>query len=250
MRTRPPIHLLFASDRGLRDGDWKLVSFRSQPWELYNIAKDRAELHNVAAEHPEIVGRMVKQWHAMAENVLMAPERDRKPVADTATGHRHPEWSNYRGQNGASTSSRASGGGKAKANPGTKPVRARRDTTLEIKGGELVLTCEDGDPGLAFERLGPVAEAGPYTLEFQIMSGAGGGAELYFTTDAQTKLPNGERVGFAVTHDGKWHEVVVPLETTKPLHALRLDPCDRAGEVRIKGLELKTTGGKVLRAWP
>ena len=30
---------------------------------------------------------MAKQWHAMAENVLMAPERDRKPVADTATGH-------------------------------------------------------------------------------------------------------------------------------------------------------------------
>ena len=49
MTTRPPIHLLFASDRGLRDGDWKLVSFRSQPWELYNIAKDRTELHDVAA---------------------------------------------------------------------------------------------------------------------------------------------------------------------------------------------------------
>ena len=41
---RPPIHLLFASDRGFRDGDWKIVSFRSQPWELYNVAADRTEL--------------------------------------------------------------------------------------------------------------------------------------------------------------------------------------------------------------
>jgi len=50
MGPRPPIHLLFADDRGLRDGDWKLVSFRSEPWELYNIAEDRTELHDLAAE--------------------------------------------------------------------------------------------------------------------------------------------------------------------------------------------------------
>ncbi len=53
--NRPPIHLLFGSDRGLRDGDWKLVSFRSQPWELYNLADDRTELTNVADQHPERV---------------------------------------------------------------------------------------------------------------------------------------------------------------------------------------------------
>ncbi len=29
--ARPPIHLLFASDRGVRDGKWKLVSFQSHP---------------------------------------------------------------------------------------------------------------------------------------------------------------------------------------------------------------------------
>lgn len=59
--SRPPIHLLYSTDRGLRDGDWKLVSFQSQPWELYNIKEDRTELHNLAAKHPDIVTSMEKK---------------------------------------------------------------------------------------------------------------------------------------------------------------------------------------------
>ncbi|RLS35092.1 MAG: arylsulfatase [Planctomycetota bacterium] len=93
--TRPPIHLLFGSDRGLRDGDWKLVSFRSQPWELYNLAVDRTELHDVASHNPAIVSRMVQQWHDMAEHLLMTPAHERGPVAAVATKKSDREWSNY-----------------------------------------------------------------------------------------------------------------------------------------------------------
>ncbi|MFN9913245.1 MAG: arylsulfatase, partial [Pirellulaceae bacterium] len=85
LTSRPPIHFLFASDRGLRDGDWKLVSFQSQPWELYNLAEDRTELHDLAARHPEIVARMSEQWHRMAAEELQAPAKERQPVARQAT---------------------------------------------------------------------------------------------------------------------------------------------------------------------
>ena len=96
MGPRPPIHLLFAEDRGLRDGDWKLVSFRSEPWELYNIAEDRTELHDLAAKHPDIVARMAKQWTAMARDVLQCQPREYRKVAAAAkTPRRHPEWSDY-----------------------------------------------------------------------------------------------------------------------------------------------------------
>ena len=87
--------MLYGSDRGLRDGDWKLVSFQSQPWELYHIASDRAETKNIAAQHPEIVGRMVKQWHAMSKDVLMAAPSELKPVATEATEQIHREWTKY-----------------------------------------------------------------------------------------------------------------------------------------------------------
>ncbi|MEM9283285.1 MAG: arylsulfatase, partial [Verrucomicrobiota bacterium] len=36
-----PIHFQFSNDYGLRDGDWKLVSFKGQEWELYHIGNDR-----------------------------------------------------------------------------------------------------------------------------------------------------------------------------------------------------------------
>jgi lysophospholipase L1-like esterase len=95
MTQRPPIHLLHASDRGLRDGEWKLVSFQSQPWELYHIPTDRTETNNLATQHPEIVERMVKHWHEMAKDVLMAPAAELKPVAEEPTVQKHREWTNY-----------------------------------------------------------------------------------------------------------------------------------------------------------
>jgi len=93
--SRPPIHLLFKTDRGLRDGDWKLVSYKSQPWELYDLAADRTELHDVAAQHPDIVERMVKQWHDMSAHVLIVPPTENQPVAIKATAKTNRMWTDY-----------------------------------------------------------------------------------------------------------------------------------------------------------
>jgi arylsulfatase len=93
---RPPMHFMFANDRALRDGDWKLVSYKGEPWELYNIAEDRTELHDLAAKHPEMVARMEKEWTRLATDVLRIPARQRRPVAETATNPRkNPQWTDY-----------------------------------------------------------------------------------------------------------------------------------------------------------
>jgi len=96
IKKRPPIHFMFSKDRALRDGDWKLVSYKSEPWELYNIAKDRTELNDLAVEHPEIVERMAAQWTDTARDVLRVAARQRGPVAETATNPRkNPQWTDY-----------------------------------------------------------------------------------------------------------------------------------------------------------
>ncbi|MBT8038241.1 MAG: arylsulfatase [Verrucomicrobiae bacterium] len=95
LNKRPPIHLLYESDRGLRIGDWKLVSFKSQPWELYNMANDRTELNNLASKEPERLKTMIKEWHRMAVDQLQAPAHLRKPVAAEAKPHTHREWSDH-----------------------------------------------------------------------------------------------------------------------------------------------------------
>jgi arylsulfatase A-like enzyme len=93
--ARPPIHLLYESDRGLRDGDWKLVSFKSRPWELYEISKDRTELNNLATQYPERVAAMAMAWHGIAKETM---GRDFKPVASDDKPKAHPEWSDYTGR--------------------------------------------------------------------------------------------------------------------------------------------------------
>ncbi|MCP5533622.1 MAG: arylsulfatase [Akkermansiaceae bacterium] len=90
---RPPIHYLFSTDRGLREGNWKLVSFRSAPWELYDLSEDRAEQHDLAAQEPERVAAMVRRWHETAADALRSPQKSVREAARAP--HRHPEWTKY-----------------------------------------------------------------------------------------------------------------------------------------------------------
>jgi len=269
IKSRPPIHLLFASDRGLRDGDWKLVSFQSDPWELYNLAQDRTELHNLAAQYPDLVARMSKQWFDMAENVLHAPAKERGPVAATAEVPRHHrEWTDYtsldasterhdaqKKKNKAARQQRA-GKTEAASEPSEKKsagkgMRARVGTKLTVQDGQIILRSEtdDDEPSIAFDAL-PALPAGPYMLEFREQSHAHGDGKIFWTTDAKTQLPKGTQLPFAMKNDGQWQNVSIKIPETKIIHGLRLDPCSGAGEVRIEGLQLKDAAGKVLKSWP
>jgi arylsulfatase A-like enzyme len=93
-----PLYFLYNTDRGLRVGDWKLVSFQSNPWELYNLAEDRTELHNLALQQPEMRDRLAKQWFQMAKDVDMAPPKSRTPVLETAEPVTYKYWSSHSSQ--------------------------------------------------------------------------------------------------------------------------------------------------------
>ncbi len=95
LENRPPIHLMFGKDRGLRDGDWKLVSYKAKKWELYNLSEDRTELNNLAAKHPEIVDKMAKEWHRMAKEEVLATKAEQKPVSDEGPPHENREWTKF-----------------------------------------------------------------------------------------------------------------------------------------------------------
>jgi arylsulfatase A-like enzyme len=98
-----PIYFLYDTDRGLREGDWKLVSFQSHPWELYNLAEDRTELHDLSSRRPDVRERLAARWFEMAERVDMAPPRRRTPLLETAEPAFHPEWSTYTPQHEQAT---------------------------------------------------------------------------------------------------------------------------------------------------
>ena len=89
------LYFLYNTDRGLREGDWKLASFQSNPWELYNLAEDRTELHDLASQKPEVRDRLARLWFRIAATVDECPASRRTPVLETAKPVSHPEWTGY-----------------------------------------------------------------------------------------------------------------------------------------------------------
>ena len=72
-----PIFFKHLENRGLRLGDWKIVSSgKDAPWELYRLTADRAESHNLAQSEPEKLRELISLWI----------ERDMEYARQGATG--------------------------------------------------------------------------------------------------------------------------------------------------------------------
>ncbi len=244
--SRPPIHLLFSKDRGLRDGDWKVVSFRGEAWELYNMAEDRAELHDLAEAEPRRLQTMTDAWTNMARDMLHAPPQVFAPVGQAELPHRHPEWTRFDGPQPSADAARR----PHRKRPSAKSIRARKNTQLEITDGQLQLRFSGDDPGIAMDLRGRELPRGPYRLTFRLLGGVEGGGELFYTTDATTTLPRGERLEFDVDADGSWQPISLELPTDKRIYQLRLDVSPGAGEATIADLTLSDQQGKTLITWP
>lgn len=161
-----PIYLLFSKDRGLRQGDWTVVSFQGTDWELYNVAEDRAELNDLSQTYPDRLDAMVATWTAITEEVIHAPARTYAPVTEAKRSHRHREWTNF-----DSTKPPARQQNKGKPNNGG--IRARKNTSLTIDNKTLALKLKftGDDPGIAMDLTKQPISNGPYRLSFDLIHG-------------------------------------------------------------------------------
>lgn len=243
---RPPIHLLFSMDRGLRDGDWKIVSFRQEAWELYNMANDRTELNDLAEADPERLEAMVETWTDMTKNVLHAQARFYAPAIEAKLPHRHPQWTNFDGEQPL----REAGIRPRVAIRTADKIRARKNTQFTIVDGMLQLEFTGDDPGIAMDLRGRELPSGPYMLSFRLLDGTPGGGEVFYTTDPKTTLPHGERLEFDVVADGTWQSVVLELPTHRRIYQLRIDVSPGPGKATIAELKLADKEGHQIAAWP
>lgn len=85
------IYFEHIGNRGMREGDWKLVSLTKnifpyhKEWELYNLKKDRSETINLALKYPEKVKELETKWNVWAERTNVLPLDGRgwnKRIAD------------------------------------------------------------------------------------------------------------------------------------------------------------------------
>lgn len=79
------IYQHFATDRALRQGDWKVVAAKGGKWELYNLAEDRTELHDLRQEHPERAQKMIDEWFRIAKEVDRLKPGQLKPGSGKLT---------------------------------------------------------------------------------------------------------------------------------------------------------------------
>jgi arylsulfatase A-like enzyme len=66
-------------NRGVRDGEWKLVARQGQPWELYQISRDPGEQHDLATEHADRVALLSAAWDDWAARCAVTKKRAAKP---------------------------------------------------------------------------------------------------------------------------------------------------------------------------
>lgn len=253
LEKRPPIHLQFASDRGLRDGDWKAVSFRKEPWELFKVSEDRTELNDLASQHPARLRQMVETWEAMCKEVLHAQPSVYSPPTDAKPTHLHPEWTNFEAGPTDPPNHRSKNTSNSRTKNPIKPpkhIRARKNTKLEIDGSILKLRFTGNDPGIAIDLRRKQLPAGPYLLKFRLKGGSRGGGMAYLTTDNRTTLPNGTKIPFEVSAKDDWQETTISLSTKKTIKQLRIDVSDGIGQAQIDQLRLESTDEKTLLSWP
>ena len=101
LTNRPPIHLKFGKDAGLRDGDWKLVSFKGLPWELYNLKEDRTEMNDLAAKYPERVKEMNEKWLEITKGMIGKKNYNGPALSGDNSQKWNPEWTGGEKSGGA-----------------------------------------------------------------------------------------------------------------------------------------------------
>ena len=73
MQKRGAIFFKHKGNRGMRLGDWKVVSSPTDrnKWELYNLKNDRAETTNLAAQFPEKIQQLTQYWQKLEDLMSM-----------------------------------------------------------------------------------------------------------------------------------------------------------------------------------
>lgn len=87
LTRKEPLYFEHQGNRGLRHGNWKLVSDRSTlTWELYNMDEDPTELNDLSGEFPQITKDLIAQYEAWADKNNILPYPDLQEVIQEVYG--------------------------------------------------------------------------------------------------------------------------------------------------------------------
>ena len=235
----------------VHQGDWKLIRIfhggngGAHRWKLFNLREDVGETNDLAAQEPH----RVKELDALIDQFLL----DTQALVPSLNPNFDP--SAYRPEDEGKPGLRArkqpkpSAGRKASA---AKPVAGWKpsyDCTLALQDGSLVITSSGSDPYLSFALPKPLA-ASRFELQVTMTSTAAGRGQLFWQEQGvRPPFFRDRSAGFAMTYDGKPHEYRIAFTATRPVTAVRLDPGQAPGEIRISSMKLLGTSDRLVHEW-
>ena len=124
---------------------------------------------------------------------------------------------------------------------GTEGWRNLARCELSAAGGSLKIACLGHDPYVGATCDLPAARD-MVIVRLRARSTNTGGGEFFWTTQEDPNLSARRSRGFAMVHDGKWHDYQVALPVGGRLKQLRLDPGHEKGVVELDYIEVCAGG--------
>ncbi len=232
-------------------GDWKLIRLfhggenGQHRWKLFNLRDDIGEEHDLAAQHPQ----RVQELDALIEKFLTetgAVVPVINPNFDPSTYH--PELEGKATPKGSAPAKRPKRTASSR-----KPVAGwlpSGDCTLSINDGSLVVMSTGGDPHLSYD-LPSAIDAESFTLLFTLVSSAAGKGQVFWREQGvkSAAYHRDRSESFEVNSDGQTHDYAIELAAKHPIVAVRIDPANGPGEIRVSNIRFTDRDGRVLHRW-
>jgi hypothetical protein len=202
---------------------------------LYNLRDDIGEKENLALQKPELVTELnllIDDFLNETEAVVPIPNPEFDPAKY------HPELVGIQ---------------KPKAKVTTKTAAKSRtvgrwshssDATPELVAGRIRIKATGGDPWIS-TRVPVQTDEGKLVVNLTFNSEAAGPASIYFTELDQRAFHKDQSVSFDTHPDGSPHDYQVTLPISK-LHAIRLDPAAKRGQIQITRFTINNSAGKLM----
>ncbi|MCA9064400.1 MAG: sulfatase [Planctomycetaceae bacterium] len=235
---------------------WKLIRIfhggenGMHRWKLFDLQKDAGEHNDVAALHPDIVSRLdqrIEQFLEETHAVRPIPNPDFDPAAGDSLAEGKAAL------RGSTTVPRSSAAkpqtGRRVLRPSVAGWQPSPDCRAGSVDGQLIITSEGNDPSISY-RLEKKIPAGDYVVALSLSSTARGRGQFFWQEEGVLPAFFRDRsVTFDLNHDGAFHSYDIAFRSAHDFLAVRLDPGQAAGTVRIRSLHLKSADGTVIRTW-
>ena len=233
-------------------GDWKLIRlFHGEApgrhsYRLFNLKSDIGEHTNLAADNPEQVkelDRLITDFLSETGAVvpLPNPRFDPSQYDPKMIGKAIPKSTRRPNTPGAKKPQR-----KIKSVAGWQPGGT---CELALQDGSLIVTSSGRDPHMSY-RLPAELTQKELVLKVTLASDSRGSGQVFWQEKGITPAFIRDRSqSFNVQHDGKPREYSISFSAKNPVIAVRIDPSNAPGEIRITRIQLFDADANEVYQW-